>query len=368
MASTPARKPTTRKTAKPKKFAHQRASDVKPEPITYLSALGGNKLPKGMITLLAGRPDQGKSLLTAHLAASVTEDKIDDDGVTPGDNVIFSNLEDSVAHVVRPRLEAAGANLEKVHFWHPFLPKDSEKLREKIEEVDAKLVILDPVAAHLGVSIYHDQEVRKALTPLTKIASETGCCMVLVHHTVKKVSPNSHPLSSIGGSGGGLPGAARVIYIFGINPESDDERVLLPIKFNIASQPKGASFEIDEVTSKFGKQTITTGRLNLLHDAVDVNNTFIMKVLTAQGEAALSAEKRAIAAEWLTELLCTGPQRVDDLRKGATVEGVAWRTLRRAAEEIAVVKKPHYVQGKKGVDHWSWELPADHPALLNEDG
>lgn len=369
MASTAPKKGTGGKKRQPKKqkYDHQRASDVKPEPITYLEALGGDKLPRGMITLLAGRPDQGKSLLTALVASETTQGKIDADGVAVGSDVIFSNLEDSVTHVVRPRLEAAGADLEKVHFFHPFLPKDTGKLREKIEEVNAKLVILDPVAAHLGVSIYHDQEVRKALTPLTKVASETGCSMILIHHTVKKVSKNAHPLASIGGSGGGLPGAARVIYIFGINPESDDERVLLPIKFNIAAQPKGASFEVDEVTSKYAGKVIKTGRLNLLDDQVDVSSGLITKVLTAEGEAALSAEKRAIAAEFLTELLLDGQKNVADIRTAATVEAIAWRTLRRAAEEIAVVKTPHYVKGKKGVDHWTWELPPDHPALLSMD-
>src|SRR5207344_746875 len=77
-----------------------------------------NRFPKGMLSLVAGRPGQGKSLFAAMLAAEVSK---------TGD-VIFSNREDPVAQVVRPRLEAAGGKLNRIHFFSPTLPDDLQEL------------------------------------------------------------------------------------------------------------------------------------------------------------------------------------------------------------------------------------------------
>jgi uncharacterized protein YuzE len=67
-----------------------------------------------------------------------------------------------------------------------------------------------------------------------------------------------------------------------------------------------------------------------------------------------AATRRAIAAEWLTTCLAQGPRGVDELREGATEEGVSWTTVRRAADEIGIEK--HRV-GRK----MEWELPFGHP-------
>ncbi len=86
-----------------------RASHVKEREIEWL--LEG-RIPRGMITLVAGRPGQGKSLFSAWLAARVSQR----DG-----GVIFSNDEDLKAETSRPRLRLAGADLNRVHFWKPTL-------------------------------------------------------------------------------------------------------------------------------------------------------------------------------------------------------------------------------------------------------
>ena len=56
-------------------------------------------IPRGMITVVSGRPGDGKSIWAALLAAHVSQTEA----------VIFSNHEDHHGVVVRPRLEAAGA-------------------------------------------------------------------------------------------------------------------------------------------------------------------------------------------------------------------------------------------------------------------
>ncbi len=63
------------------------------------------------------------------------------------------------------------------------------------------------------------------------------------------------------------------------------------------------------------------------------------------------AAKRAAAAQWLTTCLAEGPRAVDDIREGATAEGVSWTTVCRAATAIGIEK--HRV-GRR----MEWELPS----------
>jgi uncharacterized protein YuzE len=66
-----------------------------------------------------------------------------------------------------------------------------------------------------------------------------------------------------------------------------------------------------------------------------------------------AAAKRAAAAEWLSAYLAEGPRRVDELREGATAEGVSWTTVCRAAAALGIEK--HRV-GRRT----EWELPTRH--------
>ena len=108
-----------------------RSDKVKAEEVKYLWL---DRIPLGMPTIVAGRPGEGKSLFSAFLAAEVTR---------RGWSVIFSNMEDPIAQIVRPRLEAAGAVLERVHFWTPYLPRDMEELEEMILKTGATMLIID---------------------------------------------------------------------------------------------------------------------------------------------------------------------------------------------------------------------------------
>ena len=77
-------KPRAVRARKPKNLPddYQLASEVDEKLIRWLI---DQRLAAGVITLIAGRPGQGKSLFTSWLAAYMTQG---------GDRVMFSNLED----------------------------------------------------------------------------------------------------------------------------------------------------------------------------------------------------------------------------------------------------------------------------------
>ena len=88
-------------------------ASVEPRPVSWLWP---GRFPIGRITLLAGRPGEGKSLLTTDVAARVTTGTPWPDGSEcPQGSVILISAEDDPADTIRPRLDAHQADVHRVH-------------------------------------------------------------------------------------------------------------------------------------------------------------------------------------------------------------------------------------------------------------
>lgn len=135
--------------------------------------------------------------------------------------MVLLTAEDGIADTVRPRLDAAGADVDRVFVFsgvvdpetgtvrEPSLPGDLERIEKIVVENDAALVIVDVLSAflHGSVDSYRDQDVRGALMPLARLAERTGATVVVLRHLSK--SGGANPLYRGGGSIG-IIGAARV--------------------------------------------------------------------------------------------------------------------------------------------------------------
>jgi RecA-family ATPase len=86
-------------------------ADVDREQVTWLWP---GRIPRGKLVVLDGDPGVGKSTLTLTIAAKVSTGSPFPDGARPerGD-VILLSAEDDIADTIRPRLEAAGADLNR---------------------------------------------------------------------------------------------------------------------------------------------------------------------------------------------------------------------------------------------------------------
>jgi len=90
-------------------------NDIVPKPLRWLWP---GRIPLGKLTLFAGDPGLGKSVVTLDVAARVTRGDGWPDGATAGyeaGSVIVLSAEDDPADTIRPRLDAAGADLRRVH-------------------------------------------------------------------------------------------------------------------------------------------------------------------------------------------------------------------------------------------------------------
>ena len=129
-------------------------------PVEWLWA---GRVPLGMITMFAGDPKLGKSYVTLAMAAAVSRGlplPMGDVPNQPGSTILMS-AEDDPARTIVPRLDAAGADLTKVHILESvILANGSETLPSLRADIDAitaaaarlgdcRLIVIDPVSAYL---------------------------------------------------------------------------------------------------------------------------------------------------------------------------------------------------------------------------
>ncbi len=177
-------------------------------------------IPLSKLTIIDGDPGLGKSVLTLDLAARVSRGVEMPDGAAGRQGgVVLLTAEDGIRDTVVPRLDAAGADRSRVLALDlvpdaeggqqlPRLPLDAPYIDAAVRRMGALLVVVDPLTAYLSerINSHRDQDCRRALWPLTKLAEETGAAVVVVRHLNKGNASN--PLYRGGGSIG-IIGAAR---------------------------------------------------------------------------------------------------------------------------------------------------------------
>lgn len=325
-------------------------SDVVPEAVRWLWA---GRIPLGKLTALDGDPGLGKSTLTLDLAARVTTSgRMPDgsEGATGG--VVLLTAEDGLADTVRPRLEAAGADLRRVVALgivgegkdrRPVtLPDDLDLVRAAIARVGAVLVVVDPLMAFLSgaVDSHRDQDVRRALAQLAALAEETGAALVVVRHLNKTAAGN--PLYRGGGSIG-IIGAARAGLLVARDPKDEGRRVLAATKSNLAAEPRSWRWTL----------TADPGGPVYVHwiEECDIRAAD----LVCDQKARLGAKGNA--EDLLEAALANGPRTAEDVLAEARAAGVSERTLKRARKALGVVATK--VGGPGQPQRWVWTLPVD---------
>ena len=333
-------KPATRPTRTP--TMTRSLATIEPEPIRWLWP---QRIARGKLTVIAGDPKVGKSLITADLTARITAGAAwpDNAGNAPIGNVIFASAEDDPADTIRPRIEAAGGDVSRVFIvdsvtdldrdGEPFertfnLKKDAARLASEIEIIgDVAAVIIDPVTAYLGGADSHNNaEIRELLAPLAKIAGEHRTAVIAVSHLNKGSGTNA--LYRVSGSLA-FTAAARACWLVTKDQENEDRRLMIPAGNNIGPDVGGMAYTINAKETSIGPVAI----LKWEPDAIDIDAA---EALTPDSE---ERTERNEAADWLAELLRSGPMKAGDIRKKSNAEGFSWRTVQRARKRAGVVSE-----------------------------
>jgi len=334
-----------------------RLSDVTPERVDWLWP---GRIPLGKLTVAEGDPKTGKSTLGLDITARVSTGSRFPDGAriaAPG-VVIVMSAEDGLADTIRPRLDAAGANPENVFAWEsvpvlndegipsglrsPSIPRDLDALEGLIVRHGAVLVIVDVLAAYLGSDVdgHRDQDVRRALMPLAKLAERTRTAILVLRHLNKSTGGNA---MYRGGGSIGIAGAARSILLAAVDPldETGNRRVLAVTASNLAAPVPALAYHLAPSEEHGCAQVVWDG-------VSDHTSSTLLAVQVGDEERSAVDE----AGDFLRDVLASGPVAARDVEKAARDAGVQPRTLRRAKERLKI----RSVKSGMGAS-WSWVLP-----------
>jgi hypothetical protein len=327
-------------------------SDVTAERVEWL---WDGRIPLGKLTVLDGDPGLGKSLITMDLAARVTTgrafphgdvdhvgnlDHLDHVGHLGG--VVILSAEDGLADTIRPRLDAAGADTSKIVAISTVpdregnertiaVPEDIAAIEKATQRVSAKLVIIDPLMAFLSGKANYDQDVRKALTPLARMAERSGVAVLVVRHLNKQQGGKA---LYRGGSSIGIIGAARSGLVVEAHPDNDDLRVLAVSKSNLAEKPASLTYSITTAENNAAK--VQWGKATNLN-ADDILNPDTSEVGKAKA--------------WLATRLRDMPLPATTVLDDAEAAGISKKTLYRAKDALGVESKKDGLGGT-----WRWHL------------
>jgi|GEM_PF-1927240 len=346
-----------------------RLSDVEARPIEWLWA---GRIARGELTLMVGDPGEGKGLVSADIAARLTRgDPLPGQVGEPTEpcTVVVLSGEDHPNTVLRPRYEAAGADLDRVVLVPgklvrqdfggnlvevddgsrdepcevPIYLTDLEPLRQVLRETEPHLLIVDPLQQYLGpqVDARRANQTRPVLDGLARLAREFNVAVLVLYHLNKDASQTKaiyRALDSID-----IPAASRLVLLVGHDPDDEAKRAVLTVKSNLGRKPEGLGFEIAVMAA--GVPFIRwTGPTELTED----------RLLGASTRQRGRPGKVAEAQAWLLDLLRPLGEEglaVAEIVELGKAEGFSQRTLERAKTKAGIISRRLREDEGEG---WTW--------------
>lgn len=336
-----------------------RAADVKPAAVSWLWP---GWLARGKFHLLAGAPGTGKTTIAISLAAAASARNPWPSGYrskTAG-NVLFWTGEDDVQDTLVPRLIAASADLERVHFLGDRVHSDGTRRAFDLATdipllVDAarrvrggfSLIVVDPVVTAVAGDSHKNNDVRRALQPLVDLAARQRAAVVGISH-LSKGTVGRDPLERITGSIA-FGAVARVVMVAAKRTagESGPERLLARVKSNIGPDGGGVGYALDQFEGDGLPASVVRWGSGVEGSARDLLGEIEEDPESDEGGG---HDVRA----WLLDLLAQGEMLVPDIRRSADAAGYAWRTVQRWQGRAGIVSRR---EGFGAAARYFWHLP-----------
>lgn len=331
-------------------------ADVDPVPVSWLWE---PYVPLGKLTIVEGDPGIGKTQVAIAMSAQVSlglplpsPDGTGGPSRAPA-SVIYMTAEDGLADTIRPRLDAAGADVSRIYILQAKETRDGNGIpvRRGISLADISviekalallrplLLVVDPLQAYLGsdVDMYRPNETRPLLAALAQLAEKFGCAVILIRHLTKdeRTKPLYRGMGSID-----ITASARSVLLAGQDPRHPDRRAVIHIKSSLAKLGPSLGYELRETGLAW------TGATDLTAAAVMAAQE------TPEQRSALDE-----AVEFLKTTLSDGPRLSKEVLKSAHKAGIAEPTLRRAQFVAGVhCRRRSEVGAGRGDGDWEWYL------------
>ena len=252
----------------PPLFVTRSFNTIEPKEIEWFV---GDLIPKREVVLFVGDEGIGKGLFTCHLAAVLTTSE------NPL-NVLFIAAEDDPERVLSPRLEAAGADLNRCKIIAsdaetmtgvPLFPTHAANIEQSVIDNEIKVIIVDPWISTVppGLSVKDSQQARQVLDPWTRFVRRLGITVVAVSHTNRT---NGSTRDRVG-STGVLRQVARVQLLALQDPQKPDSVWVGVDKSNLGIKPPAVEYRKESHAGSV--RAIPTGSTNYLTIA-ELDGTF----------------------------------------------------------------------------------------------
>lgn len=280
-------------------------------------------------------PGDGKTTLILNIAAKLSKGEgMDNDmKLMESMNIIYQTAEDGLADTVKPRLEKAGADCERILIIDESdksLSMADDRLEEAIIQTGARMLILDPIQAYLGggIDMNRANEARDMTKRLGALAEKYKCAIILIGH-MNKASGNKAAYRGMGSID--FFAVARSVLLVGRVEGEPNIRAVVQIKNNLAQFGHPKAFELMERGFKW------MGDYEITADEV-------------LGGIAPKANKLEQAKRMLRELAETSNAvQSNEIFDMAEEQGISKRTLENAKKELCI-------RARKINDSWYWEL------------
>lgn len=297
-------------------------------------------IPYGKITLIQGDPGDGKTTFVLAVAALLTNGKSmpeTEDTVAEPMTVIYQTAEDGLADTIKPRLEEVGADCSRVIVIdesEQALTLSDERIERAIIKTGAKLMILDPLQAYLGIDVdmHRANEVRPIFKALAGVAERTGCAILTIGH-MNKANGTKGLYRGLGSID--IAAAVRSILLVGRDKENENTRVMAHMKSSLAPEGLPIAFELDR-----GNGFRWIGCYDISIDDI-LNGT--------KPDREQTKEMQAISL--MTEMLRDGDMPCNEVCKRLAEYNISSRTAQNA-------KQSAEVRSYKSGAVWYWSLSA----------
>lgn len=327
----------------------QSFSNIQIEDIAWLWE---GRIPLGMLSLIAGPKGVMKSLLGVWFAFALSRGFDFPGGaknsLAPCDTLIFSS-EDDPGLIIKPRLLAAGADVNRVQtlVFHRTkedknrvrqmrLDRDIEALSSSLtRNPNIKLVVIDPLASFIGARMNEEQAIRDVLCPLQDMAKQRGVAIVFIAHYNKRSDVEG--LDRVLGAGA-ITGVCRSCWV--VAEEKNEETnlpfiprrfLLLHAKVNVAREAAGLSYTVEERSVEG-----VTLPVPVISWQGYTNKTLPSLEAAADGAPGRKGAPIAKALSFYREILKNGPVSVEDVDSAREDAEITERTAKRARHKLNI--------------------------------
>ena len=330
--------------------------------------------PFGMVGTILGNPGVGKSFLLTDLGARVSSGRDlpvyrKPTGKTYKGWVIYITSEGVPDKILKPRLHAAGADMENVTLVRGIYNEEKEfqvldvryhlpllleliRTEREAKKGNCVLVIIDPIASFVSgkANLNDSVQARHALDAIARFAEEASVSVLVAVH------PNKDETKKIMARAAGsmqMSAAVKTAWIVA-EPKDDDPlnmRYFAPYKIQTVEFNKNEAlpFYLDDANFEYDGKFFEMARIRWSEKTVKCD---VEKIISPRADEGLPQAAKVRA--WLKEQMKSGRRLARELYSKAEEEGFSKWQLWRAKVSLDVQDMPDGFGGPI-----IWYLPED---------